>query len=184
MKNLRKSVLALFTVSSFAPAISYANEFVVAPHLYYSSVTENNSGTTSDSSMSIADLYIGYTQPSGLHLGIIYSNLRFNDSSLTSQPSQDALGFDLGYRKDGWVMSASYVLQSTWVVSDIATRTSGSGFILTFGHQWQVTPQFRIGPTLRYSSLTWLEQETSGTKSEIDVSQTRILPTLGMTIVY
>jgi hypothetical protein len=156
------------------------SSYGLGANLIYQSVETNNNGSRSDSTVISYDLFPGMLQSSGLLLGLSYSSWSQGSSTLNVTPNETYYGLGIGYITEGWKSYLGYIVGGNEVVDANITRQGASGFILVISYQWKFWNEVSIGPAIRYSSINMSQQSTSGVVSEIEYSQTRILPSIAL----
>lgn len=117
---------------------------------------------------------LGYTLTNQLYLGVIYEVL--SQSNDTDTLKDTNLGASIGYRANGWEITAHYFLSAENELSITNKLTDGNGFGLDLAYLWSINSAFYLGPQLSYRSLTYSKYSVSGNKTAADTSQSYMLP--------
>ena len=167
----RLSIIAICLFGLSLVTQAKASGFFVGPSLFYQSVAVDNNGTTTDGAETSYDLHVGYDF-GGLYAGILYSA----ETYTAENNNRTSTGVSIGYMNNGWHIIGSYILSSEEQVAAGSTRKEGSGIHLAFGHLFQVTSSFSIGPQLKYYSYEYNKLNDT----EIPYKETRIIPFVGL----
>lgn len=180
--------LALFSSPMYGQAL-----FHMGINYEDESVKDNTTDTSVTITRQIGTADLGVLISPNFYLGLkYYHKNEINDQTIdiagiktttSTSTLTNGAGIGLGfYTAVGPMIQLSYILEPKQ--DDGTTEYSGgSGTIIDLGYRFG-TDGFSFGPKLTQTSFTYKKQAIAGVETEIDITQSHLLPMLGFWFVF
>lgn len=163
-KNLLLSIFSLMLITSEASA-----NIIFNPSIFYYTREETSGGTPTEFNQQIINLKLGWTQGSGLYLGVAYDMESREFGSGATDQDRDSLGGTIGYMSDGWKLFGTYYFSSE--LEDY----EGTGYAIDLGYIFNLG-SIGIGPMLSYRH--WEYDEQNGVALANTLEHNNVLPSI------
>ena len=190
MIKLIQALLAVSLISS--PAIGQ-----VIAGIAFNYEEESAKNNTTDAEVQVTrqtfNLGVGYRFTSGVFTGAkYYQKNTISDTSVTiagvtttttSKELTTGMGVTLGYYADnGFLIQGSYILEPQRESSS-TDYYGGDGIMADIAYRFAMG-DFAFGPQLTYTSFTYKKEKSAGVESDVDFTQTHMLPMLAAWMTF